>query len=214
MRLFSTWLKLVLDILFPPRSDRAFVDIDAIISSLPPEEIGSEYIHALFRYKELPVKKLVLQIKYYGNKKITAICGQILYSYIVEELSDQLSFNDFTAPLLIPIPLSAERRKERGYNQCECLIDEMKKYDPQNHFEASYDLLIKSKNTTEQKSLKRKDRLKNLHNIFQISDPGRICNRNIIIIDDVCTTGATFEEACHALLQAGARNVLCLAVAH
>ena len=75
-------------------------------------------------------------------------------------------------------------------------------------------VLIKIKNTPAQVSLKnRKARLKNLRGAFKISDRKKIKNRDVIIIDDVATTGATLTECQKMLKRAGARSALPLAIA-
>ncbi len=214
IRIFSI-VHYILDIIFPRGKRRAdSFDVSRLLSSLPPEELALGFIHCLFRYQDPAVKVSVWQLKYYGNKKATAIYGEMLFSYLLEQISDEAIFHNFTKPLVLPIPLSKERRAKRGFNQCEIVIDFMKTFDRENQFEISYDLLIKARHTEEQKTLRRKDRLKNLCNIFLISDPMRIRGRNVIIFDDVCTTGATLLEARRTLLRAGARSVICTALAH
>ncbi len=116
--------------------------------------------------------------------------------------------------LLIPIPLSKKRRKERGYNQSELLIDEIKKLDTENRFEKRFDILVRTKHTSEQKLKSREDRLHNMESIFKVEDTEMDKNIPIIIIDDVTTTGSTVNAARETLLRAGYLDVKALTLAH
>ncbi|HEY4495835.1 MAG TPA: hypothetical protein VJC04_00550, partial [Candidatus Paceibacterota bacterium] len=133
------------------------------------------------------------------------------------ELSELEIFENFTQPLIIPVPLSSKRRRERGFNQCEILLDELTKLDTGNIFEINKNLLIKIKDTSSQtKTDSRASRLKNLRGAFAVSEDSGAgaAGRNIIVIDDVTTTGATLSEAIKTLRRDGARKVLGIALAH
>ena len=73
---------------------------------------------------------------------------------------------------------------------------------------------MKNRETKRQTTLKRSERLSNVKNSFGVLDAKNISGKNIIIIDDVVTTGATLREAKKVLIHAGARKVLCVAIAH
>jgi competence protein ComFC len=160
----------------------------------------------------------IWEIKYRGNKKIAATFSKLLYESILEELSDAALFSDFKSPLLIPIPASRrsikERGFERGFNQCELIGKEIAKLDEGRNFEIAFDALAKIKETPHQSKLKNKaERLKNLSGCFKASEE-KVSGRNIILIDDVITTGATMREAMKTLHEAGAKNIISLALAH
>ncbi len=169
---------------------------------------------AMFDYSDPLVKTAIHQIKYWNHQKIFRFLAQILYSRLIEELADLSLFADFKKPILIPIPMSAARRKERGYNQTENLAKEMARLDAGSSFELLTKVLTKIRETPAQSSLRRTFRLQNLKGCFEICDPTKICGRNIILLDDVTTTGATFKEARITLLRAGARKVIAIALAH
>jgi competence protein ComFC len=147
------------------------------------------------------VKELVWQIKYKKNKKAVGLAADALFAYLKEPA------------LLIPIPISKKRRKERGYNQCELLIDGIMKLDVNKKLERDYGLLIRSKHIEKQTHKDRNERLKNTKNIFEVTKKENL-NQNIIIIDDVSTTGSTLKEAYDVILSAGYLNVRALTVAH
>lgn len=131
--------------------------------------------------------------------------------------------------LVVPIPLSPARLRQRGYNQAELLARALLKHasssivipdlirDPgiqSQPFEFIQGALSKTRDTKRQvQTNSRDERLSNLRNAFK-ADPKKVQGRHIILLDDVATTGATLCEAKQALHQAGAASVTCLALAH
>lgn len=138
-----------------------------------------------------------------------------MYGRMLEELSDLSIMENFSAPLLIPIPLAPKRFKERGFNQAELLCRKLLENDQGQNLELLTGVLTKPKDTLHQASIKdRGERLRNLSGSFTIKDAEKIAGRNIILIDDVVTTGATLSEARKILKQAGARKVIAFTIAH
>lgn len=112
------------------------------------------------------------------------------------------------ADAVVPVPTHEKRRAERGFNQSEALAEELAKLcglpcRPQ--------LLKKIKATGQQARMNRRDRQKNLANAFA-STPD-VKGMNLLLIDDICTTGATLEECAKALKQQGAKRVRALTLA-
>jgi len=139
----------------------------------------------------------------------------MLYERILEELADLTIMENFQKPILIPIPISKQRHRERGYNQTELICRELIKLDKNQNFELENNLLIKIHETVHQARIKdRRERLKNLAGSFTIKNNTKIKNRNIILIDDITTTGATLNEAKKTLKIAGARKIVAFTVAH
>jgi competence protein ComFC len=111
--------------------------------------------------------------------------------------------------------MSAKRRSERGWNQTEILCEEILRLHEENLFEYAPHALVKEKHTESQaRTLSKRDRMTNVQLTMEVRDPEKIKNRNIVLLDDVTTTGATFKDARRALKEAGARKILCLALAH
>jgi competence protein ComFC len=195
----------ILDFIFPPSPQEIAVrnlTIDELIKEAP-KSAQSEFpfIKSLFSYKDTLIRELVWQIKYKKNKHAIRCAAFSLASVISEPT------------LLIPIPISKKRRKERGYNQCELLINEMINQDTNNKFTTNFTLLIRSKDIEKQTFKNRSERLKNTKNIFEVVDKVNL-NQKIIIVDDVSTTGSTLKEAREELLKEGYSNVQCLTLAH
>ena len=143
------------------------------------------------------------------------IFAEVLSEKISEELSELSALQNFTCPILIPIPLSKKRYRERGYNQAELICREIIHLTPALTLEKN--ILIKTKETEHQARIKdRNARLKNIISSFAVKNENinKIKNRNIILIDDITTTGATLLEAKKVLKKAGAGKVIAFTVAH
>jgi len=154
-------------------------------------------------------------LKFKNNPKISKLFGQIIYDYLIEELSELKLSNNFDNPILIPIPISSKKKRERGYNQTELIAAELNNLDKNNSFDYRKNILKKIKNTLPQSRTKNKeDRVENLRNCFKVVMPKLIQNRNIILLDDVITTGATLAEAKKTLQQYNPKQIICVTLAH
>ena len=152
------------------------------------------------------------------QKRLASIFAEVMHGKIIEELSELSVMKNFRDPVLIPIPLSSKRYRERGYNQAELIckkLIEIEEKNAFNNFKLEKNVLIKIKETEHQVNIKdRRDRLKNLSDSFSVKNPEIIKNKNIILIDDVLTTGATLTEAKKILKSFGAKKVIAFTVAH
>lgn len=113
------------------------------------------------------------------------------------------------ADALLPIPLAPGRLRARGYNQSLLLARALEGPPPRPRW------LQRTRETTPQSSLHRGERLRNLQGVFKVSDTARheLPNLDLVLVDDVMTTGATLHAAATALREAGARHVSALVVA-
>ena|SRR3989344_2913874 len=170
-------------------------------------------ITAALDYRNPAVRAGIWALKFRGDKKAATILAEVLWETLLADEEDGALFEGGKKPILTFIPLSKSRRAERGFNQCELLIDCLPP-ESRSFFEIRKDLLLKVRETEPQTKLKRRERQKNLHGAFEVVEPKEVRNRRLIIVDDVTTTGATFAEARRALLAAGAKEVRCVALAH
>lgn len=222
MKLFvNLFIKKILDILFPVSCIRCKTKNTPLckkcIQNIPPpaHNTSQTNIISIFSYKNAVTRKAISSLKYKNNKDIGKIFADLLYDIVLDELNEQNIFSNFNNPLLIPIPLSKKRLRERGFNQSELLAKEMSFIDNGSSFTLATDVLYKVRNTPSQVSIKdRQKRLQNLRGCFSVKNPDKIKNRNIILIDDVTTTGATINEAKKTLLKAGAKKVIAFTIAH
>ena len=206
----------VFDLLFPrERSVREFSASKIIERAKRPKDWDEKDIVALFDYKDPLIKTAIWEMKYKNNEKAIETLAEIAHAEILNYLSDWTLFENFTDPILIPVPLSKEKLEKRGYNQTEILAKEIVKLDNAVNLICFPDIVIKSKDTEDQSSLKtRARRLKNLNGCFEVISPEKAKGRDIIIIDDVTTTGATLKEMKKVLKKSGAGKVKAFAVAH
>jgi ComF family protein len=178
------------------------------------ERESAKWIFPIFDYRHPPIKKALWLLKYKNKKTLAKIFAEILHSKILEELSDMALLENFTNPLLIPIPISKKRYRERGYNQSLLVCKELIRIDKEN-FDLESSVLIKNKETEHQARIKnRNERLKNIIGSFETKNENKIKNRNIILIDDITTTGATLNEAKKILKESGAKKIIAFTVAH
>lgn len=114
-------------------------------------------------------------------------------------------------PLVIAVPLFRARRNERGFNHSEALahaaVRHLRKSHPEWKLCEAHDVLIRRKDTQAQFLLTRKGRRRNLEAAFAVTRPEKIAGREVILIDDILTTGATARECSRVLLRAGASAV-------
>ncbi len=208
----------ILNLLFPPSP------LVSELTAMTSEEFSARAIRnlggagkdiiSLFEYRTPLVKEAVWQLKYAGNKKIATLLAELLYDELLAFLEEYAEMTNFSDPLLVPIPISAKRRRERGFNQCELLADALEELDAENNVTVRKTALTKTKDTPSQTHTDtRKKRLENLKDCFR-ADTELVAGRNIILIDDVATTGATLQEARKTLLSAGARKVIAFTIAH
>lgn len=177
---------------------------------LPPAPpTPSPALSALWHYEHPAARRLVQKLKYGGSYTIAQDLGAILYCHWREQNKD-----DTNHWLVSGTPLSRERMRERKYNQSAELAKMMTACNPRQ-LEYRDDLLLKIRHTVAQvKTGTREERLENLRDAFSVPRPEQVRGRNILIIDDVITTGATLNECGCVLLLAGAGQVRGLALAH
>jgi len=115
------------------------------------------------------------------------------------------------ADIIIPVPLHRNRLIKRRYNQADLIGRELIKHYPNAQYHP--DALLRIKNTMSQGHKRAKDRTKNVYRAFQANTKYDYNDKNILIIDDVYTTGATLNECAKMLYRAGAKEVNCLTLA-
>ena len=169
---------------------------------------GGPEIYSLFSYKDPLVRTLVLNMKYRRNRAFFSLAGKLVYQELIEILEELNLWSYFIDPIIVPVPISNKKRRERGYNQTEEILKNLKGFEVRN------DLVKKTTHTKNQTGLSGKERKKNLKDAFVVINKQHIAGRNIIIFDDVITTGTTITEIAQTLKKAGARKVVALTIAH
>ena len=167
-------------------------------------------IFAATSYKNALVKKLITQFKYEPFLKNLSLplAYLIIAHFLLSE--NKTIFKTPEKSLLVPVPLSCFKKRQRGFNQSEEIAKELSKF-----FKIPYQFnnLTKSKKTQPQIELKRKGRAENVKDSFKLKNPQLVQGKTIFLVDDVFTTGATMEEATRVLKEAGTKEVWGIAVA-
>jgi competence protein ComFC len=178
--------------------------------------------YSVFAYKDPRVTKLIWNIKYKKIYSSVAIGGYALYQKILESHAKSL---------VIPMPMTPRRRRERGFNQCELLIDEIKRLDANQELTFDCNLLLRTHHVSRQTLKNRKERLESAKGIFSVNEKAvqknesfnhsscmptydQTKDKTILIIDDVITTGSTMQEAMATLKKAAFKKVSGLSLAH
>lgn len=112
---------------------------------------------------------------------------------------------------IIPVPLHKYRKRERGYNQSELILNSLHQLD--KNIKIEKDILLKIKNIKAQSGLNELERKENIKNAFIVNNIEKIKNKKILIFDDVYTTGSTTNECARVLKEKGAIKVGILTIA-
>lgn len=156
--------------------------------------------YSIFKYEEV-IRKAILALKY---KYATSIAEELAKACVLK----MKLRGTYT---LIPVPLHKKRENLRGFNQVEIIG---KKIAKQKNWEFIPNLLIRTKSTTPQVKLKGSARRTNLSGVFRIN-PIYIKDNisNMLIFDDVFTTGSTIREVTKALKESGYENIKTFTIA-
>jgi ComF family protein len=166
---------------------------------------GPDGIIIGFEYQSI-IKKLITKIKYKYVRDMVPEVLELLISLVDFSPIDKNTWE------VIPVPLHKSKLRERGFNQSELIATQIAAYLDTN---CQTQWLIKIKATKPQMSLSAQDRKLNLKGVFKLTDLGKVevFGKNILLIDDVWTTGTTIRECTKVLKKAGAKTVWGLAIA-
>ena len=157
-------------------------------------------VHITANYQDQIVKKALWMLKYQGVKQLAKPLAELIKERVWKKLETENW-------IIVPIPLSSKKLRYRGYNQAELIARELSG-------NIRTDILFKKFHTKSQVEVKdREERLANIIGSFEARNPEKIKGKKIILIDDVCTTGATMSEAKKVLKLAGAKKVVGVVVA-
>ena len=145
-----------------------------------------------------------------GNPVLAAYFGEQMAAYFLR--SKEGAEGNF---LILPVPLTERRKRERGYNQAEELAYFLRKTLRGAGVKAEYraDVLQKRKDTPPQKEMKIGERAKNVEGAYHVHLRTICRGKTILLVDDIMTTGATGSECAARLLAAGAKKVYFLCAA-
>ncbi len=189
------------DSIFPPRAE------ELLVRALRPNTIHElaaytqvAEVSVLATYTDPHIRALIHEAKFQYNPRAHKLLAHLLTPWVQQHA------------IYLPIPLSARRRRERGYNQ----VEEVLRHAPNCMYQTN--VLYRQRHTAPQTSLDRTARITNVHDAFAVDTsslrhvPAHV---PLIIVDDVLTTGATLRAAAAALRAAAPHHqISCLALAH
>lgn len=157
---------------------------------------------ALFKYSSA-TQQLVHYLKYKRFTKLAKPFGRDMAKVLAGEPWLE------TIDAMIPVPLHPKRLRERGFNQSYLLakaaVDQLK-------IKVWDDALIRTRYTQPQAKMQREERLRNVTNAFKFNSAASVENKNVVLVDDVFTTGSTMNECARILRMAGAKKVTSLTI--
>ncbi len=152
------------------------------------------------------IKRLIHEFKYKGKDYLGPYLSAMMVEFI-KEYDLPINYIDF----IIPVPLHKTKLREREFNQAQVLAELIAKEFKK---EVLTDALKRQRYTKTQTDLEVNERTENVRGSFLVTNPQIIKGKNLLIIDDVLTTGATSSEAAAALKEAGANIAFVLTLAH
>lgn len=144
-----------------------------------------------YYYKEGRYSSLIHHLKYYDHPEVGTYLGRLAAT----ELKACGFFNDID--LIIPVPLSPKRYRQRGYNQSDYIAHGISEA---TGIPTRSNCIERTIDTDTQTRKSQEERWKNAKDIFKITTPETLKGKHILLLDDVCTTGATLHACASALL--------------
>ncbi len=178
------------------------------------------WIYSKYKYKNKKLKKIEYAIKYNHHPELGVTLGEHSFEIIFNNIISKIKIEDKTQDIfLVPIPISKERLKQRGYNQTKYIADGiLKRSKNKMNTKIKIVTILSRKETSKLKDIFGiENRLEEMRCTMSVRDDFKI-NRNsiFILIDDITTTGATFYEARRALVEYGIieKNIYAYSLAH
>ena len=166
-----------------------------------------DFVHAACAYyfqKDSAVQKLVHMLKYHGREDIGEMLGRDLGRVLLD--SGKFSSVD----CVVPVPLHKKRLRKRGYNQCEAIARGVSEV---TGWRIECEALSRKIYNESQTKMSGEQRWENSAGIFSLDAPDKIAGKNVLVIDDIITTGATMASCCAELSKASGVQLYIASVA-
>lgn len=162
-------------------------DIARIFWGLVPIEKGISFFHYT---PHSPHSRILFELKYHNHPEVGKTMGRMM----AEELKATNFFNGID--LIVPIPLSRKKERQRGYNQSDWIAWGISEA---TGIPTDTTSVVRTKSNPSQTTLDHRQRRENVRDIFAVRHPGNLEGRHILLVDDVITTGATMLSHCPCL---------------
>jgi ComF family protein len=165
-------------------------------------DLRCEDFYSLFHFDPNSVSQTIIHLIKYGNKPALGV-------KMGKELGEKLRHHKITADFIIPLPLHVSRQRERGYNQAEVITKGLSQI---LNIPIRTDIIKRDKYTESQTKLSKEKREKNVRDAFVITECD-LTGKEIFILDDVITSGATINACIELLEKRGAKKITALSLA-
>lgn len=160
--------------------------------------------HAVCRFSNVtPVQALIQHFKYKYIEELQVYIGELTSQYALQTTR-------LDVDLVLPVPLHPRRYRERGFNQSEIIGRYVAEWLEKP---LSTDIVRRHRYTRRQVGKGRRARIRNLEGAFSLVDTKKISGQDILLIDDVYTSGATMQSLARTLERAGAGKISALTLA-
>ncbi len=147
------------------------------------------------------LQKLIRGLKYHGQRDLAYYLAKFMFEYWGRlDLSGEYQ--------IVPVPIYPKRKKKRKYNHMDLVAQELSQM---TGFPVNSDLIKRVKDTKPQYKLNKAQRMQNLSDAFEVDKSKFIEAKKLLLIDDICTTGSTFEEMIKAFNDVGGYDIVCFA---
>jgi ComF family protein len=184
--------------------------VEGLLCSLcrmAPPEFERAVAYAVY---EDELREMVHLLKYERMAVVAKPLGRLL-ARAIEMLEFEAGFETGKELLVVAVPLFPSKERERGYNQAVLMSDaalaELKKSRPEWKLQAAHGVIRRVKDTRSQFELTPKGRRRNLQGAFAVTDGSALAGREVLLVDDIYTTGATARACSRVLRRAGASRV-------
>lgn len=161
-----------------------------------------DYLIYIFRYEKI-IRKIMINYKFYSKPYIASFFANKILNN--NNLCEKIKEYDY----IVPVPMSADKERLRGYNQTKLItsiISKKLKIKESNN-------LKKVNNTLTQGKLNRLERINNIEGIYYIENNLEFIGKRIVLLDDIYTTGSTIEECARVISKSGARKIFVIILA-
>lgn len=193
--------------------DRCFDKLKLTPESLIQEEYHNKFavknnltdFHPVFIFeKDREIQHIIHALKYNRHFRAGIYLGTIIGNQIKAKL------DVWKIDLVVPVPLHPIKKAERGYNQSEFIV---KGISIQTGLSWNKKIIRRKRYTETQTHLTAEERQSNVKDAFKVKNRKLVEGKNILLVDDVITTGSTISECAHQLILAGAKNIYAASIA-
>ena len=166
------------------------------------KQLYIEKMHIL-KYDDL-VRKAIINFKFNDKPYLYKMFSKII-------LKNEKAFNFIkTYDIIIPVPMYGKKKQKRGFNQSELIAREIAH---KTKLDLYIDVLIKIKDNKTQSSLSKEERKNNVKNVYKLVNEEKINNKNVLLFDDIYTTGSTTSECVKVISKANVQKIGILTIA-